>query len=108
MPTPGLSNPDAQLSTLEELRDLWNDHVVRGGTALAGEVLVQKKRVIGVPDIAAAQQRFVNFDWTAKVNHPEKPLSIKGATRFLASAAKISSLTLTKSSWLSIGCGWDK
>ena len=62
MPTSGLSNPDAKISTLEELRDLWNDHVVSGGTALAGEVLMQKERVIGVPDFAAAQQRFVNFD----------------------------------------------
>ena len=71
MPTPGLSNPDAQLSTLEELRDLWNDHVVRGGTALAGEVLMQKERVIGVPDFAASTKTIREF----RLNRKKLPCS---------------------------------
>ncbi len=44
--------------------DGWVDHVVRGGEALSGEVLMQKDRVIAVHDIAAHRERFVNFDWT--------------------------------------------
>ena len=63
--------------------DSWEDRVVRGGEALAGEVLMQKDHVIWVAEIAAHQNRFINLKWTVLNNLKSCiscPLVARGST----------------------------